>query len=349
MPEIKQKGYDMEVKNIIIHQINKEASKDVTSVKIADRTLDISNKEIFFLADVKKSFSGPGKTYGIFEEQNASTVFENLLEGYINGVLGFLDLTHELMKHYERILNNTKAASGGFLVFADYFNKTVEKDYLLVLAINNKQSYLFNEDLTLSEIESIDLSKIDIASLINMSKWQEYKGGNEGIDTYLSFRSGLKNLSQYFQTFVGCANKTNKKAGSRKLVLAIKDYLDSKNFDKETSDGLMDKISSHCIEYDKNNKGVFLSDISRIINEDNPEDFEHFATDEKYSVNPIISVDRNVMKLLTKTIFKSKNQDFSIEFDNILIGDTIKYDEETNTMTIDDVPEELAAQLKKHM
>lgn len=349
MPEIKQKGHDLDVKNIIIHQINKEASKDVTSVKIADKNLEISNKEIFFLADVKKSFSGPGKTYGIFEEQSASTVFENLLEGYVKEVISFLDLTHELMKHYERILDNTKAASGGFLVFADYFNKTVEKNYFLVLAVNNKQSYLFNEDLTLSEIESIDLSKIDIASLIDMSKWQDYKGGNEEIDTYLSFRSGLKNLSQYFQTFIGCANKTNKKVDSRKLVIAIKDYLDSKNVDKETADGLMDKIRAHCIAYDKNNKGVFLTDISRIIDEDNPEDFEHFATDEKYSVNPIISVDRNVMKLLTKTVFISKNQDFSIEFSNILIGDTIKYDVETNTMTIDDVPEELASQLKKHM
>lgn len=349
MPEIKQKGYDLDVRNVIIHQINKEASKNVKSVKIADRTLDISNKEIFFLADVKKSFSGPGKTYGVFEEQSASTIFENLLEGYINGVLNFLELTHELMKHYERILDNTKAASGGFLVFADYFNKTANREYFLVLAINNKQSYFFNDDLTLSEIESIDLSKIDIASLIDLSKWQDYKGGNEDVDTYLSFRSGLKNLSQYFQTFVGCADKANKKVGSRKLVTAIKDYLASKNIDKEKADDLMDKISSYCIQNDKNNKGVFLSDISRILDEDNPEDFEHYASDEKYSVNPIISIDRNVMKLLTKTIFKSKNQDFSIEFDNILIGDTINYDEATNSMTIDNVPEELASQLKKHM
>ncbi|HIC8808919.1 nucleoid-associated protein [Elizabethkingia anophelis] len=347
--EIKQKGHDLTIRNIIIHQINKDQGKDIVALKLADRLLSISKKEIFFIADVKKSFSGPGKTYGIFEEQNESTVFENLIEKYVNGGLDFLKMTQELMKYYEKILKGTITATGGYLVFSDYFNKNNGKEYLLVLAINNKQSYLFNEDLTLSEIQSIDLNKIDIASLINISQWQEFKKGNHDIDTYLSFRSGLKGISQYFQAFVGCANKTTKTVGSKKLVVALKDFLDTKNINKEVKDEILDRIRGYCIDCDKENKGAKLSDISRIVDEDNPDDFAYFATEEKYSVNPIISIDRNVIKLLTRTKYKSKNEDFLIEFDNTLIGNKIRYIEKTNSILIEDIPEELAAQIKKHI
>ena len=277
MPDIKQKGHDIDIKNIVIHRIDKQPTKEVTKVKIANKTLEISKKEVFFIADIIKSFSGPGKTYGIFEEQSESTIFENLLNGCIDDDLSFLETTQELMRHYERILNSTKPASGGFLVFSDFINKTSKSEYFLVLAINNKQGYFFIEDLTLNEIESIDLSKIDVAAQINISKWQEFKEGNNEIDTYLSFRSGLKNISQYFQTFIGCEDKTTKTAGSKKLVLAVKQYLNEKFEDKEQRDILLDKIKAHCIEYDKNNKGVFLSDISRIIDEGNPDDFAIFA------------------------------------------------------------------------
>lgn len=349
MPEIKQKGHDIKIKNIIIHQIIKEPSKDVKEIKIAKKALEVSKKEVFFIADIRKSFSGTGRTYGIFEEQNESSVFENLLHNYVTKELGFLEMTQELMHHYKRILDNTKPASGGFLVFADYLNTTTNSEYFLVLAINNKEGYFFTEDLTLSEIESIDLSKIDVASLINVSRWQEFKNGNEEIDTYLSFRSGLKNISQYFQYFIGCADRTTKTAGSKKLVTAIKDYLNDRINDKNKRDKLLDKIKLHCLENDRNGKGVFLNDISRIIDEENPEYFAHFASDEKYSVNPIISIDRSIIKLLTKTRYKSKNEDFIIEFDNTLIGTRIKYDEKTNSMLIEDVPQELAVQVKKHM
>ncbi|MCP1302204.1 nucleoid-associated protein [Chryseobacterium sp. S0630] len=349
MPDIKQKGHDIKIKNIVIHRIDKEPAKEVTEMKLATKTLEVSKKEIFFIADIKKSFSGPGKTYGIFEEQDQSTVFENLLTGYAEGIIDFLEMTQELMHHYKRILELTNPASGGFLVFSDYLNTSLNAEYLLILAINNKQGYFFSEDLTLNEIESIDLSKIDVASSINISKWKEFKNGNDDIDTYLSFRSGLKNISKYFQTFIGCEDKTTKTAGSKKLVFAVKEYLNNNFEDKEERDRLLDRIKAHCIEYDRNNKGVFLSDISRIIDEENPDDFATFASDEKYSVNPIISVDKNVIKLLTKTKYKSRNEDFIIEFDNTLIGNKIKYDGETNSMSIEDIPQDLANQIKKHM
>ncbi|WP_288459268.1 nucleoid-associated protein [uncultured Chryseobacterium sp.] len=347
MAEIKQKGSDILINNIVIHQINKESGKDFVSLKIAEKLLPISKKEIYFIADIKKSFTNLGQIYGVFEEQNSSTIFENQLDRYIANEIDFLEFTKELMLYYNRILQSKIMSSGGFLVYSEYLNTNNNHKYLLVLAINNKQTYLFNEDLTLSEVKSIDLSKIDVASQINLTKWSQHKQQNDNnIDTYLSFKGGLKNVSDYFQSFIGCANRTTKTAGSKKLVTAIKEYLNNKNLPKEDKDRILDEVYFYCLDQDKKNKGVLLNEISKIVDEDNPENFEHFAGDEKYSVNPIISIDRNVIKILTKTKYKS--EDFLIEFDNILLGNKIKYNKEDNSLLIEDIPIELSQQIIKN-
>ncbi len=349
MPEIKEKGHDISIENMIIHQVSKEMRKDNVVLNCANKVIEISKKEKFFIADVKKSFSRAGLTYGIFEEQNASTVFENLLEKYINKETEFLQFTLDLMDYYKRVLQSEINATGSFLVFAEYTNTTNSNIYLLVLAINNKESYLFNEDLTLSAIQSIDLSQIDVASLINITKWKSFKESADDVNTYLSFRSGLKNLSLYFLKFVGCKDKTTKTIGTNKLVNALKDFLDSKELEKEDREKRLNQIYSYCIDSDRAGRGVFLSDISRLLDEENPNEFQEFASDEKYSVNDLISIDKNRVRLLTRTKFVSKNKDFILEFENILLGKKIKFNEKSNSLTIKDLSPELVAQIKDNM
>lgn len=349
MGELMKKGYDIEIENIVIHHIKKEAHKDFTKLKCADKLLPKSDKEKFFIADVKKSFSGPGKTYGIFEEKNKSTIFQNLFIEYNSNDIDFLEFTIELMKFYEKKLQSKPTSSGGYLVFAEYKNIINKCKYLLVLAINNKQGYMFNEDLTLSEIDSIDLSKIDVASLINISQWNKFNEGDVSIDTYLSFRSGLKELSQYFIEFIGCSNKTSKKVGTKKLMIAAEDFLESKGLDKNTKDRFLEEIKQFCITSDKNNKGVKLSDLSRILNEDDPYEFACFASSEQYQVNEVISIDRSVIKYLTRTKFQSKSNDLLIEFENNLIGNKIELIEKNNSIIIKDLPQDLVNHLKEHL
>ncbi len=353
MGQLKKKGHDVQIKNMIIHQITKEMRKDKAVLKCAEKVIDTSKseKEKFFIADVKKSFSRPGLTYGIFEEQNSSTIFENFLDRFIDGEITFYDFTLNLMDHYKWILENEINATGSYLVFAEYFNSTTSSDYLLVLAINNKESYLFNEDLTLSEIKSIDLGQIDVASLINLTKWKDYKKNNEDIDTYLSFRRGLKDLSQYFMQFIGCRDRTTKTVGTKKLVTALRDFLDTKNLSKEERENKINEVYSYCIDCDKNGRGAFLNEISKILDENNPEEFQIFASNEFYSVSELISIDKNKINLLTRTKYISKNKDFVIEFENILLGEgkKIEYIEKDNSLIIKDLSKDLVKQIKANI
>ena len=346
MPEIKQKGHDLDVNNIIIHQVTKEAHKDKIVLKTADKILEISKREIFFISDIKRSFANSGKTYGVFEEQSAFTTFQNLLLKYREKNINFLDFTLGLMDFYKSVL--PIQATGSFLVFSEYANLANHDDYLLVLAINNKDSYFFTDDLTLRETQSVDLSKIDVASLINLSQWQNFKNGDENINTYLSFKSGLKDLSKYFLKFIGCENKTTKTEGSKRLVKAINDFFDHKEYESDFREEKLEEIKAYCQRCERQGDGASLHNIAMLIDKESPDEFMNFANDEKYSVNPFISIDTQVIKLLTRTLYKSKNKDLILEFDNDLINRKIFLDE-SNSIIIKDVPDELIKQIQRHI
>lgn len=346
MPEIKQKGHDLDIKNMIIHQVTKEAHKEKIVLNTADKTLEISKREIFFISDIKKSFANSGKTYGIFEEQSAFTTFQNSLLDYRENKINFLNFTLALMDFYESVL--PVQATGSFLVFSEYINLTNNDEYLLVLAINNKDSYFFTKDLTLRETQSVDLSKIDVASLINLSQWVNFTNGDKNINTYLSFKSGLKDLSKYFLKFIGCENRTTKTEGSKRLIKAINDFFDHQKYESDFREDKLEEIKAYCQRCERQGDGASLQNISMLIDEENPDEFMSFANGEKYSVNPFISIDNQVIKLLTRTLYKSKNKDFILEFDNDLINKKIFLDE-NNSIIIKDVPDELIKQIERHI
>ena len=116
-----KKGHNIEIKNIIIHRINKEAGRKKTTVKLAEKVLTTSDSEKRFIADIRSSHdkkSAP--TYGIFESQNDFNVFQSLLGSYVEGKLNFIEFTKESAKYYKVVIDTSAPATGGFMIFADY-------------------------------------------------------------------------------------------------------------------------------------------------------------------------------------------------------------------------------------
>ena len=70
-------------------------------------------------------------------------------------------------------------------------------------------------------------------------------------------------------------------------------------------------------------KEILLSRISTILDPDNPEDFENFATEDGRKVSSVISGDKAKMKIFKYVTYSDDN--LKIEFDSsLLINETIK-------------------------
>ncbi len=334
-------GENLEVKNIIIHQLLKDAGNRLVNAKAALDLLTIGDREKTFLGNLDRSYHKKSSPiYGIFAEELPT--FRNFLVDYVNGEVKFYDFSISVMDYYKKVLEGTIQATGGYMILCEYTNTATENDLLLVLMINNKEGFVVNEDsLTLEDIKNLDLSKVDVACLINMTEWNNIENDNPtDRKTYLSFVKGMKNVSYYFMQFIDVDNKNTTTESTNRLIRAIDGFAIYKNWNRDEKINQRNKVYAYCHDCIDQKKEILLTRISDILNPENPDEFLDFASDERYKVSAIISGDKTRMRFL-KTISYS-NDDFKIEFDTqLLIDRIIHLDQSTNKLTIKNVPQPL--------
>lgn len=339
--KFKKIGENLEVKNIVIHQLLKDAGNRLVNSKAASELLTIGDKEKTFLGNLDRSYHKKSSPiYGIFAEEYPK--FRDFLVDYINEEIEFYDFSINVMDHYKKVLEGTIQATGGYMILCEYTNTATENDLLLVLMINNKEGFVVNEDsLTLENIKNLDLSKVDVACLINMTEWNNIENDNPtDRKTYLSFVKGMKNVSYYFMQFIDVDNKNTTTESTNRLIRAIDDFALSQKWERDEKISQRNKVYAYCHECIDQKKEILLSRISNILNPESPDDFLDFASEEEYKVSAIISGDKTRMRFL-KTISYSNN-DFKIEFDTkMLVDKTIHLDQRANKLTIKNVPQQL--------
>jgi len=257
----------------------------------------------------------------------------------------FYDFSVAAAKLYKTILEDTINATGGFLIFTDFVNTDNNYRYMLILTINNKDGYLISEDdLTLEDIKNLDLSRVDVACMINLSTWQAIEQGSDTESkTYLSFVRGNKSVSYYFMTFIDCDNKTTNTESSKRLTRALEAYSNNKGHDRKTKIQVRNTVYDYCSERMKRKEEIQLSAISALLDPENINDFLEFAASEEYGVSETIKGDPAQLKRMKYIMYKGAN--YSIEFDGDLIGTDIIYNKQKNELTFKKLPDELVKQI----
>jgi nucleoid-associated protein YejK len=337
--KIEKIGHNINLQGFIIHKVNKIQGERRAVLKLAKTVITPTDKEKRFVAIASDAYykkSAP--TYGIFDDLE-SNKFQNTLLSYNAKQQDFYSFSCSCMEYYKDNIKDVAPATGGFIVFAHYVNTDKNYEFVLVLAINNKDGYVFNEDkLIIEDTKNIELNKIDLACQINISKWNEYQSNpNSDVKTYLSLIKGNKNLSVYFMKFIGSANKTTSTESSKRLVNALKLFCEQNNYSREQTIEAKNKVSVYCKDCMKEKKEISLSAISALINFENPTIFQEFASDEEHTVDEIISGDSTVLRNIGSVRYKDKEGKLSFEFSNELIGKQVFYDDKKKQVTIKNI------------
>jgi len=342
--KLKEIGHNITLKGFVIHQVIKIAGERTTTLKEAETLIKTTKKEKQFVGRINKAYSQKSPIYGIFGEVDPT--FKNLLGEYVADN-DFLSFSSKAVAHYEHVLSTSAPATGGFVIFTHYLNSENNNDYILVLTINNKDGYMVSEtDLTIKDIKNIDLSKVDVACQINITKWQKIESElDKDSKTYLSFAKGIKDVSYYFMSFIDCADKTTNTESTKRLIVAFNGYCKKKGYSHKDTLKKRNEVFEYCDNCMKDKKEISLSTISAILTPDNPSEFEEFASDEEYGVNPIISGDKTQLKKLRYIYYK--DNDITVGFDNNLLGKDIFYDSNKKQLTFKNLPSNLIKELER--
>ena len=320
----------MELKNIILHHIKREGNQE-PKLNLSDHLLDKNDKIVEeFVEKLVKSFSSKNPTYGEFQDDDIAYPFQNLVQDY-RADEDFLDFSIESMKLLEKEIQ-VPQAKGGYVVFTHYRNNGSE--FLITIMLDKSEQFTINdESLDIRKLKTLDIDKLARANRLNFKKWESDEV------MYLSFIKGTRDVSGYFQKFIGNTDLTSSKKNSQNLKDAMSKFMRIENYSDDRKEKVNQEVSDYLLRQYNQNIDVELTAISAHLNPDVPDKFIEFVqSDEEIEVSGNYRLSRKAdFNIFHRA--KLSGNGFKFEFEKNLIK-TGKVVRNGNDVTFTDLPEE---------
>jgi nucleoid-associated protein len=336
----------MIIDHIIVHRLQKEREQP-SALYLRDVELGANQAADNLLQDLTSVYEKrTGKGYGVFHGDREKYPFSTLLEGYLeNGGKDFTALTRDAMALLKKQIDLAAWATGGYMVFILYGDQpagtAAAERHLIVVMLNDRRGTAIDaETLEIRDIMHLVLDELHLGARIDIPAWRS--GSSK---KYLSFVKGRKspNVSRYFRQFVGCDEYVDAVRQNRTLVKAVTDY--GKRIDKTAARQVRTTVHAYAVRQQERGEPMDLQDLSREINPGNPEEFHQIANSEEFGLSNSFDPDLQTLRPLGR--FHYSDADLTVGFDLQLLGNTVRYDAENDSLTLSPLPEKLRRQLEK--
>jgi nucleoid-associated protein len=347
----------MSTLNLIVHEVQKEEAdrKDADASRaritfrddenrIDEHSENLSNqlRELF-----RKTGLSTGEFSAADEADGEAPEFKQLLERSFDGrqFADFVKFSKDATYLFKKELDRSPPSKGGYLWFNHYVYGG--EHFLSVVLLRKKKGLRLGKDLSLAEIEQLDLDKLHMAARLNLSAWLEGKSTR-----YISFRvgQGATEVTNYFSLFVGCAEYRRDKADTANMIHALRAYCSFHNWNENKIESVKQSLYDKCVEWRRDEVPVMLDAISEYL------DALHVTPDgekgiflEKAQRDFELSnhVPINSQELNKLRRYSGRNSNISISFKSGALNVTVFYDAKSEELRVTDVPDELKLQLGK--
>jgi len=323
----------MDLKKIVLHQLIKE-EYEAPTLNLSDHLLPINETTEEFVEKIIKSYSSKNPTYGTFLEEDVYQ-FQNYAKAYFQD-FDFLEFTSKSMEILKKEIDVPKA-TGGYVVFIHYTqNKT---DFLITIMLDKSVQFSVDDiHLSLKKLKSLDIDKLARANRLNYQKW---KNGDE---LYLSFIKGTREVSRYFQKFIGSTDLTSTKENANRLKNALYSFMDQMEYTPSKQDETLSRIKHYTLKQIDDEQDVNLRTISILVDNENPDDFVTYIDENELEVSGAFRVKRKQdFDFLYRVIVKEKG--YSLKFDKELLK-AKKITVQDNKIIINNVPGDVLRDIK---
>ncbi|MGI2260363.1 nucleoid-associated protein YejK [Shewanella sp. GXUN23E] len=291
--------------------------------------------------------SKSGKGFGFFgingDDGEANPAFSEALSRYRNNEMGFVEFSAEAGKLLQEELGKYDFSQGGFLLLASY--TALASDYLFVALLNAKSSMTVLDDMELTQVNSLDLSNMQLAARIDLTEWQQDKASRKYI-SFIRGRAGRK-VADFFLDFMGCVEGVNPKAQNKSLMNAVEDFVSGSELTKEERQQCRDKVFEFCVEQFDSGNDIQLKDLADELADSGMDSFYDFATGGDYELDEEFPADKSTLRQLKK--FSGTGGGVTISFDGGHLGERVIYDPVSDTLLIKGVPANLKDQLDRRL
>lgn len=338
----------MSISNLIVHEIQKHEGERKAILIARPNENPIDGQAEALSAQVTNLFNRSGMNTGRFANPQGSeegAQLPVLLTKYFNeGVFSsFSEFTKECAAEYLKYLEPVEEAGGGLLWFNHY--ELHDTHFLYIVMLKRKQGIGLGADLSLSQVEQIEMEKLHMALRINLTAWQS---GDEG--RYIAFRFGRapKFESEYFTQFIGCDEPKAAAKETRKLVDLTSAFCQSEGFPTKQANEFKKVVSEHCQARVEDREPLEIKSIASEVESrfsiEQANKFLEIADSDSFKMEKEIFVEKAALKKLTR--LSGSSRALTLSFDSELLGESIVYDADSGSLVIKDLPKSLLKQLQ---
>ena len=337
----------IKIEQAIIHEISQN-NEGQLSCRLRPQPLLNGKAVETMLEELHQTYtSKAGKGFGFFgingDDGEANPAFAEGLKKYRAGQLGFVEFSGNAGKLLQEELAKYDFSHGGFLLMACY--TSITSDYLFVALLNAKTSMTVLDDMELTEVNSLDLSNMQLAARIDLTEWQADSESKKYI-SFIRGRAGRK-VADFFLDFMGCVEGLNLKAQNKNLINAVEDFVAGSQLTKEERQECRDKVYDYCSLQLGSGADVELKDLADELADSDMESFYDFAKNDSYQLEDEFPADRSTLRSLKK--FSGTGGGVTLSFDGNHLGERVIYDPVSDTIIIKGVPANLKEQLNRRL
>jgi nucleoid-associated protein len=274
----------------------------------------------------------PSKAYGKFSENTVDYPTSVRLTEYLSQTASFEDTTIALMNTLAKEAQGRAASEGGHVFFAHF--QRDDRQYILVAIVNDKISAALTDTADLQDVKHLDVDGYRFAGRVSLEGW----ANNE--ERYVSFLKGKGNVSEYFMAFLGCDTIAASRVDTSNMVKAIKHFADSRPLEPAERAEFMTRANDICARDSKADKPINFATLANELYPEEPEALIEVLADPDRGLIDGFVADRRALRGLVS--FKRKTSNWSVEFEReALNSDKVRYDPETNSIILFDVPDDL--------
>lgn len=329
----------MTIHSIIAHRLVKESGeKKAESVPRHD-LLPVDRTLAKFVQEVRKTYSRRSNIlHGEFDQSEDEGRYSVMIDDHLDEKQDFVAFSHRAMDHLVSKIKGEIFATGGYVIFCLFEDLAFKQ--LLCVILNDKAGFAFDAKLNLTSSIVLQLDKLQMAGQVNITNWKK------DLDRYVEFAGGSKAIPDYFRNFMGSTGSGNRKQVNRNFVAALDTYLKATYEDDEARQDMRSRVFEYADTCRKQQKPIVLKTISGMVtpadqNEEEQTFFE-IAT-VSHNVDSMFMGHKDVIRQLRYYRFTSPQ--LTISLDRDLFASSVRYDRQSNTLTIENVPERVAKQL----
>ena len=330
---------------LIAHQLSKKAHETKASLRLRNKVLPTDSSVASDLFEqLRDSFQRRNPVAGAFlTTGDTKPRFQQILNRYIEAgdEPGFVTFTTDAMGILRDEMATQQAATGGYVVFAEYEADNTKFLFAALLGTTAKPN--FDKELNLIESPSLDLDHLRHGARVRFDK----VGTNDnGVVLFISQKSS--GASDYFVNFIGCEEITTPDQQGRHLYTALNSWANNQEFNEEQRGQLLQNAYSFWRECRDNNRAMTLTAIANALNpEDSAKLLKHLGAEANQLAGEFPAPAPSVMKRFVKFTFNKAG--LKLEFDRNSWANEVKVNQKAKTLTITNVPDALITALAEEL